>query len=81
MEQIARTSSHAIAWETIKGRRARWWCKICRDQGLPWLMEPTCAHVLEARPQADIPREEAIATMRLFQSENPTTPPNPGSPS
>ncbi len=58
-----------IAWELDPtGRRHRLWCKICRDQGQPWILGVTCSHVIYATNERTIPRAEAMATLEKYKS-------------
>jgi hypothetical protein len=68
-EQLAQTSDAWAAWDTINGRRYRWWCKICREEGKRWLWEPTCSHVQEAEEAIKIPKAQGWATMEQFARE------------
>jgi len=80
IEQIAQTTDALICWETLPdGKRWRWWCKICRDEGKPWLMEQTCEHTKNAKPESNISREAAIKTLESLIQENPITQPSDAS--
>ena len=78
MQQIAQTSDALMAWDTINGIRYRWWCKVCKEDGSPWLWGPTCSHVENASPGIEINKAQAWTTIEKFASEidNPTTPAN-----
>jgi len=80
LRELAQTSDALICWETLpNGVRWRWWCKYCRDEGKPWLMEQTCGHVKNAKPEANISREKAIQTLESLMSERPITQPSDAS--
>jgi hypothetical protein len=66
---LAQTSDALMGWDTINGKRYRWWCKICRAEGNPWLWEPTCSHVETAQEETKISKEQMWATMERFAKE------------
>jgi hypothetical protein len=81
MEQTAETfsltSNAWSAWNNLPdGKRERLWCKLCRDEGNPWLTPEPCEHVLEAEPETEIPVDVAMNTLRKLMSEEPTQAPS-----
>jgi hypothetical protein len=74
MEQVAQTSDAAIAWENLPdGSRKRYWCKVCRDEGKPWLYGE-CDHVATAEETKQISMSEAMNTLGQFMWEEDNNP-------
>ena len=74
MEQVAQTSDAAIAWEDMPdGSRKRYWCKVCRSEGKPWLYGE-CNHVMEAEPESQMTMQEAMNTLGRFMLEEDNNP-------
>jgi hypothetical protein len=69
-EQIAEISDALLCWDDLPdGARLRWWCKLCRDEGNAWLTDQPCEHVLTAKEDGKISREEILATLEHFKTE------------
>jgi hypothetical protein len=61
LQRLAASSGELMAWrETPDGKRVRWWCKICRDEGKAWIMPEPCEHVQNAKAEKQISNEEAM---------------------
>jgi hypothetical protein len=74
VEQIAQTSDAAIAWQDMPdGSRKRYWCKVCRDEGEPWLYG-ACNHVTEAKQESQISTAIALSTLGQFLWEEDNNP-------
>ena len=60
-----------MCWQNLSdGSRLRWWCKICRSEGKPWLTETPCDHIRTARGE-EIPTEVALAMLEQLKAEAP----------
>jgi hypothetical protein len=67
---LAQISDELMCWDEFPdGSRLRWWCKICRDEGKPWLTDTPCDHVITAEEGGRISREVARATIERFRAE------------
>ena len=77
IEQIAQTTDARRAWDETPNGRQRLWCKDCRDLHLEWLTPEPCEHILKAKAEAIVSREEAMETYRRHMMADRTPPQEP----
>ena len=70
IQEIAETADALMCWSNQPNGRERIWCKVCRDQGQPWITPEPCSHILEAEEGQRVTLQVAMNTLRELLSES-----------
>jgi hypothetical protein len=58
-----------MGWRETPAGRVRLWCLPCQEEGASWLSPTPCEHILNAKPEEQIPTAEAIKTREALIEE------------